>query len=87
MISIACLKSQSQHVNKYSIYSPFMINVFDILLDPYHWSKMLNTQLQIRFHEPSKGYKNNFPQISVKKREKQDSPRWKIVDENKIFYI
>ena len=41
-----------------------MTKVFDILLDPYDEPQMMHTQLQIRLPEPSKGYKNNFPQIS-----------------------
>ena len=38
--------------------------VFDILLEPYHGSKMQRTQLQNRLQEPSKDCKNKFPKIS-----------------------
>ena len=44
-----------------------MAKVFDTMLESYHGLQMLSTQLQIRLQEPSKGYKNNFPQLSVGK--------------------
>ena len=64
----------------------FMTKVFDILLDPYHGSQMLRTQLQIRLQTPSKDYKKKFPKI-LGRMEKKDPPSWKMVYETRILHV
>ena len=61
MISYAYFKLQSQ-VNNNSIFILLMTEVFDILLDPYHWRQILCTKLQIRLQKPriQKQFSTNF---------------------------